>query len=221
MDDHKENQLTVTGTGNTVTSISVNDGEISATLGYIGDQTLTNYTQGTDKSAVASTDTMSQAVAKLQNQIDDHKQNQLGVVNGSSNTADVISGLTFDTSTGKITATKTTLSSGLLTGYTLDSDSTAIAATDTIGQAMSKLQNNINTIYENMAQTNTNITNNYCGIIRQPNTGGTNVPHAGDGVTGHSEIKTGWLWVDTLNHYVYINTGNINTESGNLTDAYG
>ena len=108
---------------------------------------------------VDNNDSISEAIAKLQYLINYHKKNQL-VVNSPQNAAGVITGLSFDPDTGKITASRTTFNNGLLTGYDQNNAGTGkVAAGDTVGIAFGKLQNNIDIIKND-------IVSNYACIIR-------------------------------------------------------
>lgn len=63
----------------------------------------------------------------------------------NDNTGNVMTGLSLTDTTGAFTITKENLSSLLLTGYTKGTSANAIAATDTLGGALSKLQTQIDT----------------------------------------------------------------------------
>jgi hypothetical protein len=66
------NQLNFTGvTGNVVTQVTQGNGLVAATGANVGTLELTGYEQGSDTDDVAATDTINQAFAKLQNQIDE------------------------------------------------------------------------------------------------------------------------------------------------------
>ena len=58
-----------TGDGVVITNVTEEDGVVSATPAEVGGLKLTEYVQGSDSGAVASTDTINAAFAKLQNQI--------------------------------------------------------------------------------------------------------------------------------------------------------
>ena len=73
--DAKVNALDVTGdtavAGQYVAAIEQTDGVVAVkTRANVSEAVLTNYVKGTDDSAVAATDTVNQAVSKLENQID-------------------------------------------------------------------------------------------------------------------------------------------------------
>ncbi len=176
---------------------------------YTGEWTdgLVIYEKIDSTDAVSGGDSLVEAIAKLQNQIDDHKENQLTI----SGTGDIISDLSVND--GEITATKSWLTGKVLSGFTQGSDSSAIAATDTVGQALSKLQMQV-----------TNISTNYSGIVRRALADG--VPTTNPNAAGYTPgLNSGWIWVDTTvdannpnHHYVYIKTApGYKTES--FTDA--
>lgn len=60
-----------TGDGVVVTNVTETDGKVSATAAEVGSLKLTDYEKGSDTDDVAATDTINQAFAKLQNQIDE------------------------------------------------------------------------------------------------------------------------------------------------------
>ena len=150
---------------------------------------------------VDNNDSISEAIAKLQYLINYHKKNQL-VVNSPQNAAGVITGLSLDPDTGKITASRTTFNNGLLTGYDQNNAGTGkVAAGDTVGIAFGKLQNNIDIIKND-------IVSNYACIIRD-----TSIPTSLTSGLDATEktyagLKSGWIWVDTAHNYIYIKTAN-------------
>lgn len=70
------------------------------------------------------------------------------------NNADVITQLSFEPTTGKITTSRTNINELQLTNYLKGEDGTQISATDTVGQAFSKLENQIDNLNN---KTNENI----------------------------------------------------------------
>ena len=69
----------------------------------------------------------------------------------SKGTGNIVTGLTLTPSSGAFVETKTNVGTLALTGYALGTDSGAIANTDTINTAFSKLQKNVNTLNGNSA----------------------------------------------------------------------
>lgn len=65
------NELDFTGaTGNVITQVTQNNGQVSATGANVGTLELTGYEEGTESGHVAANDSINAAIAKLQNQID-------------------------------------------------------------------------------------------------------------------------------------------------------
>lgn len=127
-----------------VTNVTESDGIVSATSANVGSLLLTYYEQGTDSGDVASTDSINQAVAKLQNQIDaaNDKVSALDK-NSVSGESTVIIDVTQED--GLITASAANLTGVKLDGYTVGGDDSGkIANTDTLGAALGKLQGQIN-----------------------------------------------------------------------------
>ena len=70
--DRKINALDVTDAavdGQYVSAVNETDGKVSMTRANVSEAVLNNYDKGTDGSAVAATDTLNQAISKLENQI--------------------------------------------------------------------------------------------------------------------------------------------------------
>lgn len=118
-----------------VLDVTQTDGQITATAGNITGVKLAGYAEGTDAD-VAATDTLGQALGKLQAQINAMDLTQVGGTSG-----DVIT--TVSEADGKVSASKSSLSDVLLTGYSKTSDTGAIAATDSVEKALSKIENTI------------------------------------------------------------------------------
>ena len=118
-----------------VVSLNQTDGEISGESVNISSVKLAEYTVGGDDSAkVAATDTLGEALGKLQGQI-----------NGMDKAASAVDGQVVTTVTetdGKVSETKANVKDLQLGGYAKDVNATGdIAATDTINTALSKLEN--------------------------------------------------------------------------------
>lgn len=77
----------------------------------------------------------------------------------STNLSNVITGMTFNDKTGAIQTTSENVGTLLLTGYSLGTESSVIAATDTLNAAMSKLQVQINNEVSNRNSLENTITN--------------------------------------------------------------
>lgn len=77
------NALDVTDTatdGQYVSSVSETDGKIAVTRANVSDAVLNGYAKGSDATAVAATDTVNQAISKLENQVDNAKSAATTVV---------------------------------------------------------------------------------------------------------------------------------------------
>lgn len=59
--------------GQYVSSVSETDGKIAVTRANVSDAVLNGYEKGSDATAVAATDTVNQAISKLENQVDNAK----------------------------------------------------------------------------------------------------------------------------------------------------
>lgn len=120
-----------------VVSLNQTDGKISGESVNISSVKLADYTVGGDDSAkVAATDTLGEALGKLQGQI-----------NGMDKAASAVGGQVVTTvaqADGKVTETKENVKDLQLGGYEKNSSATgSIASNDTINTALSKLENNI------------------------------------------------------------------------------
>ena len=77
----------------------------------------------------------------------------------STNLSNVITGMTFNDKTGAIQTTSENVGTLLLTGYSLGTESSVIAATDTLNAAMSKLQVQINNEVSNRTNADNSLEN--------------------------------------------------------------
>ena len=115
-------------------SLTQEDGQVSATSENITAIKLTGLTSGSD-AKIADTDTLGQALANIQAQI-----------NAMDKAADAVDGQVVTTVTeadGKVTETKANVKDLQLGGYAKTSDIGAIASADTVNVALSKLENQI------------------------------------------------------------------------------
>lgn len=120
-----------------VVSLNQTNGKISGTSENITSVKLANYTVGGDDSGkIAATDTLGEALGKLQGQI-----------NGMDKSASAVDGQVVTTvaeTDGKVTETKANVKDLQLGGYAKDDSATgAISGTDTINTALSKLENTV------------------------------------------------------------------------------
>lgn len=117
-----------------VVSLSQTDGQVGGTSELITSVKLSGYTEGTDAD-IAASDTLGEALGKLQAQI-----------NAMDKTDSAVDGQVVTTvaeEDGKVTETKANVKDLQLGGYSKTSDSGAISGTDTVNVALSKLENNI------------------------------------------------------------------------------
>lgn len=118
-----------------VVDVTQEDGKISATTANLTSVKLGDYAEGTDAD-VAATDTLGEALGKLQAQI-----------NAMDKTASAVDGQVVTTvaeEDGKVTETKANVKDLQLGGYSKDTTATgAIGSTDTINTALSKLENTV------------------------------------------------------------------------------
>ena len=140
-----------------VVSLNQTDGEISGESVNISSVKLAGYTVGGDDSAkVAATDTLGEALGKLQGQI-----------NGMDKAASVVDGQVVTTVTetdGKVSETKANVKDLQLGGYSKDANATGdIASTDTINTALSKLENKAAAITITNADGTINVTTGVSG----------------------------------------------------------
>lgn len=130
-----------------VTNVTEADGVVSASSENVGNLVLTDYVKGSDSGSVAATDSINEAVAKLENQIDAEAAARAAAIDALDYTgytlgdSEVFATITEDN--GVIAATGKNLSGIKLAGYAEGTDAD-IAATDTLGEALGKLQAQIN-----------------------------------------------------------------------------
>ena len=132
-----------------VTNVTEANGMISATSENVGNLILTDYSKGSDSGAVAATDSINAAVAKLENQIDAEEAARIAAINALDYTGYTLGDsevfATITEENGVIAATGKNLSGVKLDGYTVGGDDSGkVAATDTLGEALGKLQGQIN-----------------------------------------------------------------------------
>lgn len=127
---------TVADDNKVITDVTQTNGQITATASNITGVKLGGLTTGSD-AKIAATDTLGGALANLQGQID---AMDLTTVGGSD--GDVL--VAVGEQDGKVSATSASLKDIKLAGYSKDANATgAIAATDDLEDALSKLENGI------------------------------------------------------------------------------
>lgn len=120
-----------------VTDVNQENGLVSAASKNLTEIKLDGYTVGTDNSGkVAATDTLGEALGKLQGQI-----------NGMDKAASAVDGqivTTIAEADGKVSETKANVKDLQLGGYSKDANANgAIGSTDTVNTALSKIENAI------------------------------------------------------------------------------
>ena len=116
------------------TYISNKDGQLTTSAENITNRVITGYVEGTDAD-VAATDTLGQALGKLQKQINS--------MDYTANTGNDKVFTYIAEADGKLTTSTESITSRVITGYVEGADA-KIAATDTLGGALGKVQGQIN-----------------------------------------------------------------------------
>ena len=138
--------------GQYVAAIEENNGLVAVkTRANVSEAVLKNYAKGSSDAAVAATDTINQAISKLENQIDSAASDASTAITNAINDLDVtdtaVAGkvvTAVSETDGEVSSTKADLAGITLGGFTQDATATgAIAATDTLGAALNKLENGI------------------------------------------------------------------------------
>lgn len=146
---------TVADDNKVVSDVTQENGQITATAKNITAVKIGGYAEGSD-AKVAETDTLGEALGKLQGQI-----------NGMDKAADAVNGqvvTTVSEADGKVSETKANVKDLQLGGYAKDTTKTGdIAATDTINDALSKLENKANAITISNADGSINVTTTTAG----------------------------------------------------------
>ena len=134
------------GSADVISWVQEVNGQISATSVHAGTLLLTDYVEGTASGHVEATDSINAGIAKLQNQIDAEIDSRNAAINALD--AASVSGankvvIDVTQEDGQITATAANLTGIKLAGYAEGTDAD-IAETDTLGEALGKLQAQIN-----------------------------------------------------------------------------
>jgi hypothetical protein len=152
-----------------VVGVKQANGQVSALTSELGSVKVSSVTATSATSKIAAEQTLSENLGRLQGQIDDMDLAQVGGTDG-----DVIT--TVSQSDGKVSASKSSLTDVAMTGYSKTNDTGAIAATDTLEEAFSKVENAIaaNDVHSN----DKSIT-----VAADTTNGGTNIEVNVDGTT--------------------------------------
>ena len=142
---------TVSGDSKVVIDVTQDKGAITATAANLTGVKLDGYAEAAATGDVASTDTLGEALGKLQKTIHEMDKD-----------ADAVAGqvvTTVSEADGKVTETKANVKDLQLGGYVKDTGATGdIASTDTINAALSKLENKSNAITIANADGSINVT---------------------------------------------------------------
>jgi hypothetical protein len=125
-----------------ITKVGQVDGKISGETTYVGALELSGYTKGSDSGAVASTDTINAAFSKLEKQID-AANDVINALDASTVSGDSEVVIDVTQEDGQITATAANLTGVKLDGYAEAAATGDVASTDTLGEALGKLQKTI------------------------------------------------------------------------------
>ena len=119
-----------------VVGVAQNNGQLDAVVAELGSVKVNSVTATSATSKIAAEQTLSENLGRLQGQIDDMDLTQVGGTDG-----DIIT--TVSQADGKVSASKSSLTDVAMTGYSKTNDTGAIAATDTLEEAFSKVENTI------------------------------------------------------------------------------
>ena len=139
-----------------VTKVDEADGVVSVARADVSAAKLNNYTKGTTELPLAATDTINQAFSKIEVSIEKNENvtstalNEINTkINGMDKAADAVAGqvvTTVSEADGVVSETKANVKDLQLGGYSKSADTGAIAGTDTINVALSKLENSVGAI---------------------------------------------------------------------------
>lgn len=133
--------------GQYVSEVSETDGKVSVSRVNVSAAPLNSYTKGSDATAVAASDTINQAISKLENQVDAAKSATTAAINAldvtdTANTGQVVTAVSE--THGKVSSTKADFAGITLGGFTQNPNATGdIASTDTLADALNKLENKV------------------------------------------------------------------------------
>ena len=136
--DAKVNALdasTVSGASKVIIDVTQADGQITASAANLTGVKLDGYAEASATGDVATTDTLGQALGKLQKTI--HSMDKTA----SAENGKVVT--TVSEADGVVSETKANVKDLQLGGYSKGSETGAISGTDTINTALTKIENNI------------------------------------------------------------------------------
>ncbi len=191
---------TVTGDSKIVSDVTQANGKITATSKNLTDVKLDGLSTTAD-TKIASTDTLGDALAKLQGQID-----------SMDKAAEAVDGQVVTTVTeadGKVTETKANVKDLQLGGYAKNASATGdIASTDTINTALSKLENKVGA---------NKITNaDHSIVVTEPTSTATTTDIKVNIKSGENVIK-----LDNNGIYTDIKISGVTNTEANVKEAWG
>lgn len=130
-----------------ISAIIETDGKISdSTKKKVGELTLSGYSKPTSGSAVDQSDTLNDALGKLEYKLDTEikRVDDLDYTDPNVNSAKIITKITQ--TDGKINVERGDAGTLVLTGYAIGTNGEKIASTDSINTAFAKLQTQINNV---------------------------------------------------------------------------
>jgi len=146
-----------------VTKVDEANGVISVARADVSAAKLNNYQKGTSELPLAATDTINQAFSKIEVSIEKNERVTSAALNnintkieGMDKAADAVAGqvvTTVSEANGVVSETKANVKDLQLGGYSKTSDTGAIAGTDTINVALSKLENSVGAIQYSISGT--------------------------------------------------------------------
>ena len=146
--------------GQYVSSVSETDGKIAVSRLNVSDAVLNGYVKGTDELPLAVDNTINQAFSKIEVTIENNENvtsSALNEINSKivamNKQGDPVNGqvvTTVSETNGVVSETKANVKDLQLGGYSKTTATGAIAGTDTINVAFSKLENTLNTANDEM-----------------------------------------------------------------------
>lgn len=129
-----------------ISAVSETDGKISAKKKKAGTLTLSDYSKPSSGSAISPSDSLNDALGKLEYKLDTeiNRVDNLDYTDPNTNTTQIITKVTQ--TDGKIEVVRSDAGTLLLTGYGIGTNGEKIASTDNINIAFAKLQTQINNI---------------------------------------------------------------------------
>lgn len=134
--------------GQYVAAIQETDGIVSVKeRANVSEAVLKNYAKGSEATAVAASDTINQAISKLENQVNAAKDATTAAIEALDVTDAAVDGqvvTAVSETDGKVSSTKADFAGIKLGGFTQDAAATgAIDSNDTLAAALNKLENKI------------------------------------------------------------------------------